>query len=93
MQDDGNLVLYCRSDKIWSSKIDGDGGKFAASFQKDGNLVIRENNVIKYAAHSYDKKGAKLVVQDDGNLVIYTNNGLKAIWATATDGKCEAEPG
>ena len=91
MQADGNLVLYCRSIAIWSSKSNGDGAKFA-SFQKDGNLVIRQDNVIKYAANSYNKGGAELVVQNDANLVIYTKNG-EEIWSSKTSGQCEGEPG
>ena len=88
MQDDGNLVLYCKSNAIWSSKTDGHGGKSAASFQKDGNLVLMENNDVLYTADSHDKEGAELVVQDDGNLVIYTNDRLKAIWSSETSGRC-----
>ena len=91
MTADGNLVLYCLSNRIWASNTNGNGANIA-TFQKDGNLVIRQNNVIIYAANSYDKKGAKLVVQDDANLVIYTNDGLKAIWASHTMGQCECKP-
>ena len=90
MTADGYLVLYCISIPIWSSNTNGDGAKFA-TFQKDGNLVIRQDKLIIYAAN--DEYGTELVLQDDANLVIYDNNRFKAIWASATDGACEAEPG
>ena len=88
MTADGSLVLYCINIPIWSSNTNRDKANFAR-FQKDGNLVIRHDKVIIYAADSYDKGGAKLVVQDDANLVIYTNDGLKSIWASATSGQCK----
>ena len=92
MQDDGDLVLFCRSIAIWSSKTSGDGAKKFTTFQKDGNLAIRQDEKIIYASNSYNKRGDKLVVQDDANLVIYANTG-EAIWSSETNGKCEGDLG
>jgi hypothetical protein len=97
LQDDGNLVLKDKKQKIiWASgshiRAKNMQKPFRLIMQSDGNLVIYDkNNKVPWSSRSYIKaknmqKPFKLVVQDDGNLVIYDKNN-KVPWATMTNNK------
>ncbi|MEA5603398.1 hypothetical protein [Nostoc sp. UHCC 0252] len=86
LQDDGNLVLYTKTDKaLWNSGTNGHAVE-NCTMQPDGNLVIYgfEKKVL-WAAGTDGHSGAYLVVQDDGNVVIY--DGSRVVWNTNTHEK------
>ena len=62
----------------WATNVLGSGFKLA--MQKDGNVVIYDNdNEVKWAANKLGKP-KYLAMQNDGNLVVYGEDG-KALWA------------
>ncbi|MER5866420.1 trypsin-like serine protease [Kitasatospora sp. NPDC002040] len=95
LQQDGNLVLYRRSDgaALWASHTSGNPGTRLV-MQTDGNLVLYpanggpETGGALWNSGTYGNHGAHLRLQDDGNLVIYRQDGGQgiggALWATST---------
>ncbi|MGF1429855.1 trypsin-like serine protease [Kitasatospora sp. LaBMicrA B282] len=94
MQQDGNLVLYRKSDgaALWSSRTSGNPGAWLA-VQSDGNLVVYRaggggGTGALWASGTFWSPGAFLKLQDDGNLVVYKKEGGEgiggAIWSTNT---------
>ncbi|GAA1270723.1 hypothetical protein GCM10009665_68790 [Kitasatospora nipponensis] len=95
MQQDGNLVLYRKSDgaALWNSRTAGNNGAWLA-MQGDGNAVVYKaggsstNGGAVWASGTFGNAGAYLKLQDDGNLVVYKANGGQgignAIWSTST---------
>ncbi|MBS0656973.1 MAG: hypothetical protein JSR82_01840 [Verrucomicrobia bacterium] len=63
-------------------------GRYYFTLQGDGNLVLYENGVPRWATGT--NNGAQLVMQTDGNLVLYTAGG-SAAWATWTQGNPGAQ--
>ncbi|MFF0296982.1 glycoside hydrolase domain-containing protein [Kitasatospora sp. NPDC004614] len=95
MQDDGNLVMYRRSDNaaIWSTNTWGNAGAYL-SMQPDGNMVIYKagsTTAALWSTNSYGNTGAYALLQDDANFVVYTQNGSPsaggAVWASGTSGR------
>jgi len=88
MQADGNLVLYCKNNALWSSKTSGTNVSGGLVFQTDGNLVLYdpERNPL-WDSKTYNTKAKKMVMQNDGNFVLYTDEG-EPVWKTDTHGKC-----
>ncbi|MGW4381913.1 glycoside hydrolase domain-containing protein [Kitasatospora sp. NPDC004531] len=95
MQDDGNLVLYRRSDNsvLWTSYTYNNPGAYLF-MQPDGNLVIYKAGTTTGAlwqSSSYNNPGAYGLLQDDGNFVVYRQGGGPAtggpLWATSTYGQ------
>lgn len=56
-------------------------GDWTMLWQYDGNLVLYQNGIAKWASNTQNK-GLALKFQGDGNLVIY-QNGV-AVWSSAT---------
>ncbi|MFI9275724.1 trypsin-like serine protease [Kitasatospora sp. NPDC052896] len=94
MQQDGNLVLYRKSDgtPLWSSNTAGNPGAWLA-VQSDGNLVVYRaggggGTGALWSSGTFWSPGAYLKLQDDGNLVVYKKDGGEgtggAIWSTNT---------
>ncbi|MFD7640210.1 glycoside hydrolase domain-containing protein [Kitasatospora sp. NPDC059795] len=95
MQDDGNLVLYRRSDgaAIWSTNTWGNAGAYL-SVQPDGNMVIYKagsTTAALWSTATWGNTGAYALLQDDANFVIYTQNGGPStggsLWASGTSGR------
>jgi len=66
------------------------GGGKDMFVQSDGNIVIYENGIAKWASNTSRGTGEyKLVMQGDGNLVLYKNSwGIDTpIWASNTSGR------
>ena len=88
MQTDGNLVLYCKGNALWSSETDGKTVSGGLVFQADGNLVLYDpEGTPLWDYGTLDTEGSKMVLQDDGNLVLYTDD-RRAVWDTGTHGQC-----
>jgi hypothetical protein len=60
-------------------------GRYALTYQSDGNLVLYRNRDGAPLWHSgtNGKPGAVCTMQSDGNLVVYDRAG-KALWASGT---------
>lgn len=87
MQEDGNLVLYKKSEAIWSSKTYLTCS-YKACYHVDGNLVISNcEKKATWVAGSF-AGGLYTELQDDGNLVNYADNPLRPIWASNTVSSC-----
>ena len=88
METDGNLVLYCKGNSLWSSETSGTNVSGGLVFQTDGNLVLYDpERSPLWDSETYDTKARQMVMQDDGNFVLYTDEG-EAVWKTDTVGKC-----
>ena len=88
MQTDGNLVLYCKGNALWSSDTHGKTVSGGLTFQTDGNLVLYDpDRKSLWHSGTHGTDASKMVMQDDGNFVLYTDEN-EAVWATGTDGKC-----
>jgi hypothetical protein len=89
VQADGNVVVYgCRGIvATWATGTANSSAQRFLSMQGDGNLVLYENGVAKWATGTNLKAPGpySLSMQNDGNLVIYASTG--AIWASNTNGK------
>ncbi|SFO21393.1 D-mannose binding lectin [Geodermatophilus obscurus] len=57
-------------------------GRYRATTQSDGNLVVYAGSRAVWASHRYGS-GVRLHMQPDGNLVSYAADG-RAIWSTGT---------
>ncbi len=77
-QSDGNLVLYDRTQAIWSAGTQHRGGQRLV-MQRDGNLVMYGPNGPVWATNTSGNPESYLKLQDDGNLVIY-----RPVWSTKT---------
>ncbi|MFD8480265.1 glycoside hydrolase domain-containing protein [Kitasatospora sp. NPDC059673] len=95
MQDDGNLVLYRRSDNsvLWTSYTYNNPGAYLF-MQPDGNLVIYKAGTTTGAlwqSSTYSNPGAYGLLQDDGNFVVYRQGGGPTtggpLWSTSTYGQ------
>ncbi|WP_073814390.1 glycoside hydrolase domain-containing protein [Kitasatospora sp. CB01950] len=94
MQDDGNLVIYRRSDgaAIWSTNTYGNSGA-RLSMQDDGNLVVykADGTTALWSTGTYGNTGAYALLQDDANFVVYRWDGSPStggsLWASGTFGR------
>lgn len=79
-QDDGNLVLYRKSDgsALWSSLTGKNLGGSAAIFREGELAVVDSAGQKLFSSGPIRQRGAKLVLQNDGNLLIYA--GGRAVW-------------
>jgi hypothetical protein len=90
MQADGNFVFYTDCGKKWGARtrlVDNSKGPgVQASFQSDGNLVVRNAaGAAIWASNTHTYPDAILAFQKDRNLVIYESpSNLKPLWATNT---------
>ena len=87
LQRDGNVVLYRTSDgaSLWST---GTFGKpiATASFQTDGNIVLRgPDGSVQWASGTENRGAVSLTLQDDGNLAMQGAHG-EPLWDTGTNG-------
>jgi hypothetical protein len=57
-------------------------GRYRATTQADGNLVVHAGTRVVWASNRYGS-GVRLRMQPDGNLVSYASDG-RAIWSTGT---------
>jgi hypothetical protein len=93
VQTDGNVVIYgCKGiSATWGTNTANSSAQRFLSMQGDGNLVLYENGVAKWASGTSGKGSGpySLNMQNDGNLVIYASTG--AIWGSNTSGQglCE----
>ena len=91
MQQDGNLVIYCRVSRnkpTWSTNTHHIAIASGLRYQKDGNLVLyRFDHKAVWASHTWHEESCTLVMQNDGNLVLYGCYG-KVYWSSHTHGKC-----
>lgn len=90
MQQDGNLVLYRKSNNvaIWNS-LTPRSCTNRACMQTDGNFVAYDcQNVATWHSHTPKNEGSYIVVQNDGNLVIYAWQSKRPIWSTGTVTNC-----
>jgi len=89
MQNDGNLVLYCKGNAVWSSDTSGETVSGGLKFQADGNLVLYDTaSTPLWHSNSHGTAASRMVLQNDGNLVLYSNAG-EAVWSTGTAGQCD----
>lgn len=86
MQTDGNLVVYCGDNALWSSGTYGSTVMEGLKFQSDQNLVLYGPEAI-WASVTDNSGGSRLTMQDDGNLVLYTTDNT-SVWHTETYNKC-----
>lgn len=87
MQEDGNLVLYKKTEPIWSSKTYLTCS-YKACYQSDGNLVVSNcKKKATWVAGTF-AGGLYTELQDDGNLVLYADNPLRPTWASNTVSSC-----
>merc|ERR1719471_2557837 len=63
--------------------IESPNKKCALHMQRDGNLVLYDKDVVKWASNTYGKKGSYLRMQKDGKLVVFYKGA--AVW-TASNG-------
>jgi hypothetical protein len=85
MQGDGNFCWYYNTSSFQAVKCSGTNGQPGdyAAWQGDGNLVVYDAGVAKWATGT-NGRGVYLALQADGNLVIYGYNssgGFGPIWA------------
>jgi len=85
VQGDGNFVLYVSTGKVWAANTRPGG--YAATFQGDGNLVVRNSSgTALWASNTHTYPHAILAFQTDGNLVIYpSTTDFHALWASGTN--------
>jgi hypothetical protein len=81
MQGDGNLVLYNRTNAIWTTGTNRPGSE--VEMQGDGNLVIYAPGHVAVWSTSTFKSNSALVAQNDRNFVIYAPGNI-AVWSTGT---------
>lgn len=89
MQEDGNLVLYKKSDQsaIWSTNTYLTCSQNAC-YQSDGNFIVSNcEKKATWAAGSF-AGGNYIELQDDGNIVNYAKDPLRAIWASNSVTNC-----
>ncbi|MFJ6052255.1 hypothetical protein [Streptomyces sp. NPDC092307] len=93
-QDDGNLVIYRKSDgkAIWNSGT-YNRGYYATelSITADGNLTLRDwfsPHTVAWSSGTGNNPGAYALLQDDGNFVLYKADGGPgkggALWHSGT---------
>ncbi|MGX4733670.1 hypothetical protein [Kitasatospora griseola] len=90
MQEDGNFVLYRRSDGVptWNTATWNNRGA-SLTVQPDGNTVLKNagGNPIWHTG-TWQFADAYLKLQDDGRLLVYKNSGSEdtasTVWTTAT---------
>jgi hypothetical protein len=71
MQADGNLVLSCGGNTLWTTATFGHPGARVA-MQADGNLVVYSPaNAALWSSHTDGHPGATLALEDDGSVVVY----------------------
>jgi hypothetical protein len=91
-QNDGNVVLYRKSDgtALWSTGTNGHPGA-ATDVSSTGNVeVVQNGSQLWKNPMSQTSPNAYLKVQDDANVVLYrqnTSDPANALWSTGTWGK------
>lgn len=65
------------------------GGAFAFSYQSDGNLVLYESGVPRWASFTNGESAHTAIMQGDGNLVVYSRPGAP-VFHTGTNGNAGA---
>ncbi|BBY82168.1 peptidoglycan DD-metalloendopeptidase family protein [Mycolicibacterium pulveris] len=68
--------------------IESKNGRYRLYMQKDGNLVLydeQRSHKALWASATDGQSGAHAVMQSDGNLVVY--RGSKALWSSHTNGQ------
>ncbi|MGW2402543.1 hypothetical protein ACWCYY_38955 [Kitasatospora sp. NPDC001664] len=92
MQNDGNLVLYRKSDgrAIWASGTWNRPGSYAY-MDEDGVLFVADDNNLHWRTYTEGNHGAYAIAQADGNFVVYRQGGGHAaggaLWSSGTWGK------
>jgi hypothetical protein len=89
MQEDGNLVLYRKSDQaaVWSTNTYLTCSHVAC-YQSDGNFIVSNCEKKATWAAGSSAGGNYIELQDDGNLVNYAKDPLKAVWASNSVTRC-----
>ena len=93
MQEDGDIVIYCKDKPIWSAMSSGDDID-RLYFYDDCNLAVVRND-RSYAwstdTHATPNKPTPevLTILDEGNLILSTTSG-QVVWDTLSYGKCPA---
>ena len=86
MRTDGNLVIGMGQDYqdvIWSSNTPGDGYKVVRG--GDGNIqIIGRDGGWRWRTATWDRNGARMMLNDLGNLVVVRNPG-ELFWESRTD--------
>lgn len=91
VQDDGNTVMYRKSDMAVRWNAGTQNSISYAIMQTDGNFVVYDwNNHAKWNSGTAGNPNSFLSVQDDGNLVIY--NGAKPLWNIGADIDSRRDP-
>ncbi|XP_020702047.1 mannose-specific lectin-like [Dendrobium catenatum] len=79
MQNDCNLVLYQLTNLIWSS-----GSGFYLTFERDGNLIIHNNeNEIIWETEAIRSEGKYILILQRGGIVAAYG---PSVWSTETNG-------
>ncbi len=60
-------------------------GRFVATMQNDGNLVVYEGSRALWSSQTPGNPNTRAVMQADGNLVLY-QNGNNVLWSSQTNG-------
>ncbi|MEU2346772.1 FG-GAP-like repeat-containing protein [Streptomyces sp. NPDC013082] len=84
MQSDGNLIIASTEGKtLWSTRTGGNAGA-TASFDADGNLLVRDAADTDTLWESKTSAaGGSAVLTDRGNLVVY-NAQQQSLWSSGT---------
>ena len=89
MQEDGNLVIYRKSDgiPIWNTATYL-SCSYIVCYRADGNLVVSNcEREATWVAGAF-AGGHYVELQNDGNLVNYADNPLRPVWASNSVSQC-----
>ena len=90
MQEDGNLVLRCRREAIWSTHTHGESVRGGLVLGIDGTLTIYSTDGSPlWSANENNENVNYLRVENNGNLVLYDSN-MNHLWSSETAGSCDS---
>ena len=90
LNDTGNLEIWCKREKIWTTNTDDDYIE-SLIFDNDGKIsLLGKDNSSRWQMKlsSTNSKPHLMLLQNNGNLVVYNKCGNR-LWESRTRGKCD----
>ena len=90
LNDTGNLEIWCKREKIWTTNTDDDYIE-SLIFDNDGKIsLLGKDNSSRWQMKlsSRNSKPHLMLLQNNGNLVVYNECGNR-LWESRTRGKCD----
>merc|ERR1711953_998164 len=82
MQENGNLAIFKGEETLFATQTIGKEGAYL-EVQKDGNVVLKNNDGIVWAADTKGNPVRALILENDCQMYLYSRDNKK-IWASNT---------